>query len=41
MEEEMDGNMPTGAPSLYVLNHPFADGVLEMAGVVHILYRIQ
>lgn len=34
MEEEMDGNMPTGAPSLYVLNHPFADGVLEMAGVV-------
>ena len=23
-----------GAPSLYVLNHPFADGVLEMAGVV-------
>lgn len=34
MEEEMDGNMPMGAPSLYVLNHPFADGVLEMAGVV-------
>lgn len=34
MEEEMDGNMPTGVPSLYVLNHPFADGVLEMAGVV-------
>ena len=34
MEEAMDGNMPTGAPSLYVLNHPFADGVLEMAGVV-------
>lgn len=34
MEEEMGGNMPTGAPSLYVLNHPFADGVLEMAGVV-------
>lgn len=34
MEEEMDGNMPTGAPSLYVLNYPFADGVLEMAGVV-------
>ena len=34
MEEEMDGNMPTGAPSLYVLNHPLADGVLEMAGVV-------
>lgn len=34
MEEEMDGNMAMGAPSLYVLNHPFADGVLEMAGVV-------
>lgn len=34
MEEAIDGNMPTGAPSLYVLNHPFADGVLEMAGVV-------
>lgn len=34
MEEEIDGNMPMGAPSLYVLNHPFADGVLEMAGVV-------
>lgn len=34
MEEEMDGNMPMGVPSLYVLNHPFADGVLEMAGVV-------
>lgn len=34
MEEEMDGNMPMGAPSLYVLNHPLADGVLEMAGVV-------
>lgn len=34
MEEEMDGSMPMGAPSLYVLNHPFADGVLEMAGVV-------
>lgn len=34
MEEAMDGNMPTGAPSLYVLNHPLADGVLEMAGVV-------
>lgn len=34
MEEAMDGNMQTGAPSLYVLNHPFADGVLEMAGVV-------
>lgn len=34
MEEEMDWHMPTGAPSLYVLNHPFADGVLEMAGVV-------
>lgn len=34
MEEEMDWHMPMGAPSLYVLNHPFADGVLEMAGVV-------
>lgn len=34
MEEEMDGNMPMGAPSLYVLNHPLADGVLEMAGMV-------
>ena len=34
MEEEMDWNMPMGAPSLYMLNHPFADGVLEMAGVV-------
>lgn len=34
MEESIDWNMPTGAPSLYVLNHPFADGVLEMAGVV-------
>ena len=34
MEELIDWNMPTGAPSLYVLNHPFADGVLEMAGVV-------
>ena len=34
MEEEMDWHMQTGAPSLYVLNHPFADGVLEMAGVV-------
>lgn len=34
MEEEMDWSMPTGAPSLYVLNHPLADGVLEMAGVV-------
>lgn len=34
MEEAMDWHMPTGAPSLYVLNHPFADGVLEMAGVV-------
>ncbi len=34
MEEAINGNMPTGAPSLYVLNHPFADGVLEMAGVV-------
>lgn len=34
MEEEMDWSMPMGAPSLYVLNHPFADGVLEMAGVV-------
>lgn len=34
MEEEMDGSMPMGAPSLYVLNHPFADGVLEMAGVM-------
>lgn len=34
MEEEMDWSMPTGAPSLYMLNHPFADGVLEMAGVV-------
>lgn len=34
MEETMDWNMPTGAPSLYVLNHPLADGVLEMAGVV-------
>lgn len=34
MEEEKDWHMPMGAPSLYVLNHPFADGVLEMAGVV-------
>lgn len=34
MEEAIDGNMAMGAPSLYVLNHPFADGVLEMAGVV-------
>lgn len=34
MEEAMDGNMAMGAPSLYVVNHPFADGVLEMAGVV-------
>ena len=34
MEESIDWNRPTGAPSLYVLNHPFADGVLEMAGVV-------
>ena len=34
MEEAIDGNMPMGAPSLYVLNHPLADGVLEMAGVV-------
>lgn len=34
MEESTDWNMPTGAPSLYVLNHPFADGVLEMAGVM-------
>lgn len=34
MEEEMDWHMAMGAPSLYVLNHPFADGVLEMAGVV-------
>lgn len=34
MEEEMDWSMPMGAPSLYVLNHPLADGVLEMAGVV-------
>lgn len=34
MEETMDWHMQTGAPSLYVLNHPFADGVLEMAGVV-------
>ena len=34
MEEEMDWHMPMGAPSLYVLNHPLADGVLEMAGVV-------
>lgn len=34
MEEAIDGNRPTSAPSLYVLNHPFADGVLEMAGVV-------
>lgn len=34
MEEAINGSMPMGAPSLYVLNHPFADGVLEMAGVV-------
>lgn len=34
MEESIDWNRPTGTPSLYVLNHPFADGVLEMAGVV-------
>lgn len=34
MKETIDWNMPTGAPSLYVLNHPLADGVLEMAGVV-------
>lgn len=34
MEEEKDWHMLMGAPSLYVLNHPLADGVLEMAGVV-------
>lgn len=34
MEEEMDWHMLMGAPSLYVVNHPLADGVLEMAGVV-------
>ncbi len=34
MEESIDWNRPMGSPSLYVLNHPFADGVLEMAGVV-------
>ena len=34
MKETIDWNMPTGAPSLYVLNHPLADGVLEMAGMV-------
>lgn len=34
MEEAINGSMPMGAPSLYVLNHPLADGVLEMAGVV-------
>lgn len=34
MEGSNDWNVPAGAPSLYVLNHPFADGVLEMAGVV-------
>lgn len=34
MEESIDWNRPMGAPSLYVLNHPLADGVLEMAGVV-------
>ncbi len=34
MEESIDWNRPTGAPSLYVLNHPLADGVLEMASVV-------
>lgn len=40
MKEEMDGKMAAGAPSLYVLNHPFADGVLEMAGVVQVPEKV-